>query len=332
MSEQEKNVLDPASIIHSTSQNTPTLSTPYDAIAAACHSIMINVGFRFAGLGDDACQEGDGSLKRLPDGWNQQGPHCYNFRYSHPQSSLTFVIKVVRLADKCIILGLGIGDNKTATFEITIEDYTSNSFFPYNASTSDQPLIHGFISSTRFNDFIMAYKLNILQRLIPGLNKPGYEDESNSGSSTTATTTTTNTSAVPPVREPLIPNTNIATQPPIFGSTDDPAFPDVGRSDWNPLSGLGGGGGMRVGPGHPIFGNRGGDNLHDPSGLFGGPEPLPRGSVPPGARFDPIGPFGSLPVRPPSGNRLGRRDPRGFHSGEPDNDELQPPGYNDMFG
>lgn len=49
-----------------------------------------------------------------------------------------------------------------------------------------------------------------------------------------------------------------------------------------------------------------------------------RGSVPPGARFDPIGPFGSLPGRP-SGNRPGRRDPRGPHSGEPDNDELQPP-------
>lgn len=52
--------------------------------------------------------------------------------------------------------------------------------------------------------------------------------------------------------------------------------------------------------------------------------------MPPGARFDPIGPFGSLPVRP-SGNRPGgRRDPRGLHSGEPDNDELQPPVSNQM--
>lgn len=37
-----------------------------------------------------------------------------------------------------------------------------------------------------------------------------------------------------------------------------------------------GGGGMFVGPDHPIFGNRGGNSLDDPSGLFGGPQPLPR--------------------------------------------------------
>lgn len=48
-----------------------------------------------------------------------------------------------------------------------------------------------------------------------------------------------------------------------------------------------------------------------------------RGSVPPGARFDPIGPFGGLPIRPPGPG--GRGGPRGLHSGDPDNDELQPP-------
>ncbi|GAN06194.1 conserved hypothetical protein [Mucor ambiguus] len=324
MSEQEnKNVLDPSVIIHATSQHITTLANPYDAIAAACHSIMLSVGFRFAGLGDDARQEGDGTTKKLPEGWSQYGPQCYSFRYSHPQSSLTFVIKIVRLGDKCVILGLGIGDNKTATLDIVIEDYTSSSFFPFDAATSDQPLIHAFISSNRFEDFIKAYKLNILQKLIPGLNKPGYEDNS-SGRSTTET-------------RPSNPNT--ATQPPPdFRSTNDPAYPDVGGSDLNPLRGTGGGlrmpgsgGGMFVGPDHPIFGSRGGSSLDDPSGLFGGPQSLPRGSVPPGARFDPIGPFGSMPARP-SGNRPGgRSDPRGLHSGEPDNDELQPPGYNDMF-
>jgi hypothetical protein len=320
MSEQDKkNILDPSAVIHSTSQNVSILHNPYDAIAAASHSIMISVGFRFAGLGDDARQEGDGTIKKLPENWNQYGPHCYNFRYSHPQSSLTFVIKIVRLGDKCIILGLGIGDNKTATLDIVTEDYTSESFFPFDASTSNQPLIHGFISSNRFNDFIKTYKLNILQRLIPGLNKPGYEDESNSSSTTTTASTRPS-------------NPNAATQPRNFRSTDDPTYPDVGGSDLNPLGGVGSGGlrlpgsggGMFVGPNHPIFGNPGSSSLDDPSGLFGGPQPLPRGSVPPGARFDPIGPFGSLPVRP-SGNRPGRRDPRGPHSGEPDNDELQPP-------
>lgn len=43
--------------------------------------------------------------------------------------------------------------------------------------------------------------------------------------------------------------------------------------------------------------------------------------MPPGARFDPIGPFGRLPVRPPGPGR----PPRGAHGGDPDNDDLAPP-------
>jgi proteasome inhibitor subunit 1 (PI31) len=129
MSDNDKYVLDPSVILHSTSQVVTRLNNPHDAIAAAAHAIMLSVGFRFAGLGDDARQgkilhcstikecrntyilhiEGDGTTKKLPETWNENGPHNYNFRYSHPQSSLTFVIKIVRLGDKCIILGLGIG-------------------------------------------------------------------------------------------------------------------------------------------------------------------------------------------------------------------------------
>jgi hypothetical protein len=61
--------------------------------------------------------------------------------------------------------------------DINTADYTSESFYPHDLSTStDTPLVHGFISSNRFEDFIKTYKLNILQKLIPGLNKPGYED------------------------------------------------------------------------------------------------------------------------------------------------------------
>ncbi|KAI8096097.1 PI31 proteasome regulator N-terminal-domain-containing protein [Thamnidium elegans] len=318
----DSNVLDPSVILHATSQAASQLNNTYDAVAAACHAIMLSVGFRFAGLGDDARQEGDGTIKVLPESWNNNGPHCYQFRYSHPQSSLTFVIKIVRLGDKCIILGLGIGDNKTATLDITTSDYTSESFFPY--TDNSKPLAHGFISTSRFNDFVKAYKLNILQRLIPGLNKPGYEDNS-------STTTTTSSSD-------NVPNPNVERRQPRYNDpplTYDPVFPDVGASDLNPLGGGlrlpgGGNGGMFVGPDHPLFGNRGSSSQDDPSGLFGGPQSLPRGSVPPGARFDPIGPFGRLPVRPPGPG--GRGGPRGPHSGDPDNDELQPPGYNDMFG
>jgi proteasome inhibitor subunit 1 (PI31) len=48
--------------------------------------------------------------------------------------------------------------------------------------------------------------------------------------------------------------------------------------------------------------------------------------VPPGARFDPIGPFGNNPNRQPQGSfgPRGSGPGRNFR-GEPDNDELPPP-------
>ena len=64
---------------------------------------------------------------------------------------------------------------------------------------------------------------------------------------------------------------------------------------------------------------------------FPGPELLPPGAVPPGARFDPISPFNGItrpPLRPGQMPPPNRPLPR---SGEPDFDELTPPGYNDMF-
>ncbi|KAI9300363.1 PI31 proteasome regulator N-terminal-domain-containing protein [Cunninghamella echinulata] len=334
------NVLDPSSILHNISQLIPnTLQSPYDGLMAASHVAMISVGFKYAGLGDDARQEGDGSQSKLPEEWNQQGPHVYSIRYSHPQSCLTFVIKSIKLGDKFIIHGMGIGDNKVASLEISPADYTSSSFYPYALSSSDQPLVNGFISSTRFNDFLLLYKINIIQRLIPGLTKPGYTEEPSTN--TTTTTATQPSSAQPQSTQPS--STTSPPRPPIFDPSTSPDDPisrnplSVGQDDLNPFgnsirlpgshfgSGGGGGGGMFVGPNHPMFNNRN----DDPSGLFGGPNPLPRGSVPPGARFDPIGPFGSNPLRGGSGGR--GRGRGGRFSGEPDNDELPPPGYDNMF-
>lgn len=77
-----------------------------------------------------------------------------------------------------------------------------------------------------------------------------------------------------------------------------------------PPGGLGAGGGMFVGPDHPMFGGAGrGGGLEDPSrgggwggGIPAGPggERLPPGAVPPGARFDPIMPPGIPGPRGPA--------------------------------
>ncbi|KAI9173067.1 hypothetical protein H9P43_007198 [Blastocladiella emersonii ATCC 22665] len=127
-----------------------------------------------------------------------------------------------------------------------------------------------------------------------------------------------------------------------------------------PLGGIpapfGDGGGNIMGPGHPLFtggvgGPRGPPGFEDdPFGqgrVWGGDGYLPPGAVPPGARFDPIGPqvppFGGPggfnPLGPggvPAAGRgrgrgRGRGGPPGPFSGEPDNDELPPPGSQDTF-
>ncbi|KAJ2514842.1 hypothetical protein H4217_005529 [Coemansia sp. RSA 1939] len=99
------------------------------------------------------------------------------------------------------------------------------------------------------------------------------------------------------------------------------------------------GGGMFVGTDHPLFGPRaiGGSGGGGSSGSnigpgdadpFAGPQRLPPGAVPQGARFDPIVPFGEAPGGMPGRGRGGRgRGGGGAHfSGEPDPDALPPPG------
>ncbi|CDS12680.1 hypothetical protein LRAMOSA04866 [Lichtheimia ramosa] len=322
------NSLDPASILHTLGQITPgTLQTPYDALAATTHAIMLSIGCKFAGLGDDARQEGDGTVRVLPQEWNSNGPHHYAFRYSHPQSSMTFVIKSIKLGDRWICHGIAIEDNKTATLDIVTSQFTSAAFFPHDPSTSQDPLVHGFISTSQFQELVSLFKINILQRILPGLQKEGYE---NSGSSSQQQQSPSSSSTNQPQRRDPPP-----VRPPLFEdpiSADDPSFDpgnpfSVGRSDLEPMGGgirmPGSGGGMFVGPEHPMFRARRDEHESPFSGE--GPQRLPRGAVPPGARFDPITPTGGGNMRPPRGPR------GGFFSGEPDNDELPPPGSHDMF-
>lgn len=88
------------------------------------------------------------------------------------------------------------------------------------------------------------------------------------------------------------------------------------------------GDGMFVGPDHPIFGGAFGPGRgqRSPSGQtpWGGDGYLPPLGAPPGARFDPIGPFGNAPPGPPGRQPFGRAPPR---SGDPDFDDLLPPGF-----
>jgi hypothetical protein len=132
---------------------------------------------------------------RLSSKWNSSfGSH--SFLYAHPQSSMEYVIKVDRLGSKAEIRGIGLGDERISRFEITAKDSVSSAALPLRITMTEageedrsnlvEKLKDVFISPSRIQDFANEFKLIIIQKLIPGLHKEGYEEASNAASSAAA--------------------------------------------------------------------------------------------------------------------------------------------------
>ncbi|KAL0638366.1 hypothetical protein Q9L58_002672 [Maublancomyces gigas] len=320
----------PAAAAAAAADDSPQLKTPHDAIAIFVHACMLSVGFRLIGLSEDdrltTPIEGS-SPQPLPASWNAT-PGAYGFRYAHAQSSLQYLLKVNRLGGKTVIMALGLGDDKTASFDVVTRDFLSESFFPYtlhtaptSTTTTAQPLENAFISASRITDLATLFKINIVQKLIPGLSKPGYtEDPPAPASPPPQRHPAPNPYAdplrsapprnpygdplrYPPPRRPLVPG---ADRPPGFDDDYEVLVPPHGGGygGRHPLSiGADDLGPPRLGPGGaPFFGG-----MH-PTGdhpMFGG-----RGEgsgAQPGMRYDPVGP-GDVP-------RGGLRGPRGPYGG-----------------
>ncbi|KAI9828144.1 MAG: hypothetical protein M1832_003671 [Thelocarpon impressellum] len=148
---------------------------PYDALALFCHTCMMAVGFRLKGLGEDHRIEENQDAQdspALPAEWNASAP-SYAFRYAHSQSSMEFLVKISRLGSKAVIFAIGLGDEKTASFDVPVKDYVSSDTLPVSADASPDSLQSVFPS---IPDLATLFKTNIIQKLVPGLNKPGYEE------------------------------------------------------------------------------------------------------------------------------------------------------------
>lgn len=244
----------------------------------------------------------------------------------------------------CAHRGLHLQDNKTKSMDIVATDYFSPSAFPVTASTLES----AFASANRLKDLTSLYVSSIVYPLAPDLTKSGssvqgagdvddtrlQEDRQRRGIYPDPL------AAGPPPRGPF---GGMPQQPPPPGGIGGVGpIPPVGRSDLDPLAGMGGtttgriplgggdGDGMMLGPNHPLFRDRfngpqpaapfGGGIGGPPMGPLGSDGFLPPGAVPPGARFDPIvpGPAGRFGPRPGGGPGPVRR-------GDPDNDEFMPP-------
>ena len=337
------NILDPSALLFQIPSLLPSsfksLSSPQDAIAAILHSIMFTLGFRLIAI-DESSTQSLPSTSVLPAEWNKNGPGHYSFKYRHDQSSLEFVLNVSKLGGRTLLNAIAVEvsptcisvirlpsifyvfqqSDKVASLDINTNDFVSPSFFPHDFNETSQPLVHGFISSSRVADLTSQIRLKIIQNLVPGLRKDGYTEDA-----------TTNTDAGPSQLQAPPPARPQPQHPQDFYHTPSQFPPrnplEIGRSDLDPIPMNPftppnifpqSGNGMFVGPDHPIFGGR----RREPIGPWGGDGYLPPMGAPPGARFDPVGPN-------PLGGRGPRRGPLsggGHFSGDPDNDEFMPPG------
>jgi hypothetical protein len=238
--------------------------------------------------------------KPLPSNWNATSG-SYGFKYSHSQSSMQYLIKTNRLGGKTVIMGLGLGADKTTSFDIVTKDFIDESFFQQEVST--KKLEDVFFSENRMIDLASLIKINIIQNLMPGLHKLGYEEEGNRGPER-AERERPRPEDDDPLRVPRPygdphggyprqgPPPIPAGREPMPGFDDEyeilqqprghPEFPrrspfSIGADDLNP-PGLGpnpllmgpffdegsGMGGMHPTPDHPMFGGRGGSRRMDP--------------------------------------------------------------------
>ncbi|KAI1266094.1 PI31 proteasome regulator N-terminal-domain-containing protein [Xylariaceae sp. FL1019] len=338
---------------HEPSDATSDLASSHEALALFVHGCMANLGFRLLGFDEDKpdearCHE---LAPRLPPNWNASF-NTYAFIYAHQQSALRFVIKIDRMGGKAEIRGLAVHDERIARLEVVIKDYVSNTALPIRITVTDgaedrsdlrQKLLDVFVSESRVLDLANLIKINVIQKLLPSLQKEGYEESPDDR----AAREDANASARRPPRQPVMPDPMpqpahpyphadplrpIPGRPVPAGDFPPPGFDDpydlnrprvplpsgltpfgnIGADDLNPPGlgphdplrpGLGTGGGLPQ-PG-------GGRGMHptfdDP--LFGGDGGM-RGDydpqVPPGARYDPL--F-------PNGPREGGRRPGGGGSG-----------------
>ncbi|GAA5847014.1 hypothetical protein JCM3766R1_005898 [Sporobolomyces carnicolor] len=301
------------------------LTSLAQVVSLVLHAIHSSLSFRL--IDPKPAHE---NSSELPSDWLTAN----GFKYRHDQSSLEFLVSVVDLGDKLLIVGNAIDNARSSSFEILKTDYFSSSTTPTSSSPlSPQELseTRPFSTSNRFKDFIVLYRLNVLQKLVPGLSKDGYSELTSSDSSTAARGEGGSDGRVAGTRDYLPDRGGPMGMYPERGPPrpvgDDPLripgsgsgrlpIGEIGRNDLEPLGGMGGtfgmpggrgglpgpgagqGGGMFMGPDHPLFRERFGDDTDGGGGgarRWGGDGYLPPIGAPPGARFDPIGPENGAP-------------------------------------
>ncbi|KQK15844.1 probable proteasome inhibitor [Brachypodium distachyon] len=246
----------------------PAFRGAHDGVAFAANAAFLAAGYSLCAVGPAALTDPPptGVEEVGIDGWNSM-ENCYAFLYSKEEKG-----EKKRILMKCLVIGeflaidvldLEAQHKEPCDVQINVKDFFSE----------EQPKNYKDMYKN-FTGFIDTLNSSLLVKLdgkdADAAQKPGVESSSSMSSSENATWENPNSRITEPAG---------LVYPPIAPFGNDDLFPAPGAGFY-PHSGAGRGGSMHVGPNDPRF---------FPSNPFPAPFGGP-GSVPPGGRYDPIGP------------------------------------------
>ncbi|TVU38578.1 hypothetical protein EJB05_11958 [Eragrostis curvula] len=252
----------------------PALRGAHDGVAFAAHAAFLAAGYSLCAVGPDALTDPppSGDEEVGIDGWNSM-ENCYAFLYYKEEKG-----KKKRVLLKCLVIGdllaidvLDLEEQNKAPYsvQINVKDFFSE----------ENPKNYGDMYKN-FAGLIENINSNVLSKL----------DEKDAGAVTAKKNDIESSSSISenPGRRvgepseypgPRTTDPSGLVYPPVAPLGSDDLYPSPGAGFY-PHIGIGGGGSMHVGPNDPRF---------FPSNPFPAPFGGP-GSVPPGGRYDPIGP------------------------------------------
>ncbi|RUS91642.1 hypothetical protein EGW08_000615 [Elysia chlorotica] len=268
-----------------------------DAAIAVVHWNLISNGLKCCGTGDtwpNSQSENHIGSEALPQGWSQD-QSIYTLRYVDPTSNRTYLMKALAMDGSLILHLVRCFDEKTVSMTVQSRDYVTNSRESVQSTYRALSVLNNQLDK------------ELYEKLVSGRSGSARGSASDTAASSSHRPLS---HPNPPERSPLMvdpprgPGSGggigyIPPRNPLGPGSYDPL--NIGGADLDPF---GRGGGMFMDP----------RNFpHLPGGIMPRPMPgFPPGSVPPGARFDPVGPPGLRP--------------------QPDPDHERPPnGYDDMF-
>lgn len=258
------------------------LQSKQDCVVAVIHCLLINENLQCVGAGDEWPDIDSAATELLPDNWNSN-QDVYSLRYCSKDKQSRILLKAVRM-EHILMIDAAMNDGAVASLPVQVDNYVSDDFSEYSSAYKD---LESLAESFR-------------KEIIETLKNPKDKKVPTPPRGTPVTTDPPRPSGprleyenprdpFTPPRPPPNPRSDYDDYRDINPLMERPRFPRVGGRDLDPFGGAGGGG-MFIDPSD--FGIPSRPTL--PQFGVGGPGGLPRGAVPPGARFDPFMP----PIQP----------------------------------